>query len=278
MRDVVKSFCKIAVAMLLFFMFSIVCGAQTPTQTKTYFAGGRTVHQITLDQPTQQGQALVVHIYYGCCGSWWPNPICALEPGWCNYTVSDSQGNSFVVLNTDYPALLYVPATKGGPETITVLFSQPSSLSIVATAWPVSLIAMDKNPARCNQLPMNGQQELCIPWVGATSNSNSDDTASPTSQPITTSVDNELLIGWGQCGTFCFYRFDPISGQSPIETFSAAPGWSAPLFGGEVFLAWGTAGPAGSQAAFSTIATPPLAEGQYMYTGINGFWVKPIAP
>lgn len=235
--------------------------AQTPTQVKAIFQPGSTVHEITLDQPTKQGEAIIVHAYIGAGYQWQASVLCGLSPTWCSLMLEDSQGNSFVQVNSDYAQLWYIPASKGGTEKITLRFSTPHNLAAVVTVWPVSLILMDYTPPRCNQIAVPGEQQLCDPWNPAWSSLPSDDTATPQSFPLTTSVQNELIIAWGSCTQ---------------ESLTVPPDWFGPYRGGEVFLAYSTVQTAGSPVTLTMSTSPPLTEGQYMYIGLNGFKVIPL--
>jgi hypothetical protein len=253
--------------MRLLSIFLLLVGslaAQTPTQVKPFYGAGRFTYQITLDQPTQPGQAIVLDIY-AAGAEWQPGPVCALAQGFCDYNLSDSQGNQFAPTNRDYPQLVYIPASKGGPETITVAYVNCCyNLSAVVMVFPVTLVLQDVVPSRCDFIPQSGQNSICNPRVTSNSIVGTDDSVTLSSLPLVSSVPNELFIGFGQYGSYL------------PQTFSPAIGWSAPTFGGEVFLSYATVGPVGTRETFTLFASPGLLEGQYAYLGINGFKVIPI--
>lgn len=257
---------KLSLIVVLFIATSAF--AQTPAQVKGFFGQGQTSYQIALG-PTKAGQSIVIDVY-AALAPWEPGPVCdlanqAFKGSFCNYNLYDSQRNQFIQVNRDEANMVYVPASKGGPETITVSYinGSPEDLSIVVTVWPDTLVLQDVVPPRCDFRPLAGQAQICNPfnpWLSVMPN---DATAMLTSYPLTVSVANELFIGHGQAG-----------GARP--TFTPGAGWAVPMWGGEVFLSYATAGVAGTQETFTLFASPPLAENQYVYLGIQGFKVIPI--
>jgi hypothetical protein len=246
-------------------LFPLLLAAQTPTQVKGFFGQAQSHYDITLDQPTVAGQAIILHLYVA--GSLWqPGPMCRLAPvqSFCDYNLWDSQGNQFVQINRDYQNLLYIPASKGGTETITVVYTSqvPQNISVVVMVFPDTLVLQDSIASRCDFYPATGQNTICHPYAGDSVNS-TDDSTTLSSYPLTSSVSNELFIGFGQFGHCC-------------QTFTGAAGWSTPVWGGEVFLNYATAGPVGTQMTDTLLASPGLPEAQYAYMGINGFKVISI--
>jgi hypothetical protein len=252
--------------------------AQTPTQVKAGFLQFHTSYSVTLDQPTVEGQAIILY-FYGGGAQWEPSPTCALanyaeeaatKGGlWCNYNLYDSQGNQFIQVNKDFPKFVYVPASKGGVETITISFAGPccENLAFAAMVFPVTLVLKDVVPPLCNFLPQSGQNQICNPWNGSSGSvNNSDNTSTPESHTLTSSIPNELFIGLGD-------RSNQV-----VSTLTPINGWAAPIGapGSEVFLSYKTSGSTGTQETFSLLATPALSEQQYVYMGIQGFKAIPI--
>lgn len=229
-----------------------------PVQTKTFFGEGGTDYDITLDQPVTPGDALVVEVYAAQGYPWSANILCALQPYWCNWYMLDSQGNRFQQVNEDYWGTYYVPAAKGGRETISIYYSVPNNISVVVMEFPVSLMLVDVTPPRCDQNPVNGQPTLCDPRRGTNSSISSDNTATPSSYTITSTFANELFVGNGQLGN----RF---------ESFTGLNGWSDPAWGGEVYLNYLFVPNAGTAVTDTFLSSPPLAEGRYIYMSIAGF-------
>jgi hypothetical protein len=242
--------------------------AQVPTQTKSFFGQSQTTYEIPLE-PTVAGQAIILDLY-AAGALWQPGTVCALanqayNGPFCNYNLYDSQGNQFVQVNRDYTQVYYVPASKGGPETITVsyILGAPENVSAVAMVFPDTLVLQDVVPPRCDFRPQGTQKQICNPWNPWLSVNPTDDTAVLSSFMLVSSVPNELFIGHGQPGA-----------ARPVLTPTS--GWSVPLWGGEVFLSYATVPTAGTQTTFTLAASPALGEGQYIYLGIQGFKVIPI--
>jgi hypothetical protein len=258
--------------MLALLFCGVVANAQVPSQTKGYFGQGQNRYDITLDQPTVAGQAIFVYVY-AAGAQWLPGPVCALanSVSWfCNYNLFDSQGNQFNVVDKDIPTFTYIPASRGGPETITLIFArtQLENLSIVVVVFPDTLVLQDVVPARCDfpywTYPNGTMQNICFPYSNGSFNG-TDDSATLTSLPLTSSVPNELFFAIGDICNTC--------GGSKL---AGTNGWADPIFGGELFMSYKTDAVVGTQEVVTMTATPPLLEGKYDYVAIQGFKVIPI--
>src|SRR6202795_2093506 len=252
-----------------FLLFVSTALAQTPTQVKGFFGQANTKYQITLDHPTISGQAIVMQLY-ASGALWQTGPVCALAyqafgTPFCDYNLTDSQMNQFVQVNRDYPGLLYVPASKGGIETITVSYAGPqnNNLSVIITVWPDTLVLQDVITPRCDWLPTGNQKQICDPWNSGFSFTGSEGVGSMASYSLVSSVPNELFIGWGSTGIV-------------TPTFTATNGWATPMFGGGLFLSYKTSGPIGTSEMFTLTINPPLPDEKYVWAGIQGFKVIPI--
>lgn len=246
-------------------LFGTVISAQTPAQTKAFYGAGHTSYSVTLDQPTVKGQAIILELYVPGA-LWQPGPVCKLAAGFCDYNLYDSQGNQFMQINRDYPSLLYVPASKGGTETITVVYANargPQSIIVVALVFPDTLVLQDVVTPRCDFLPQVGQQGICNPWNSANSTLGTDDSAVISSHPLTSSVPNELFVGFGNV-------------NPGIQTLIPSVGWAVPIGAAGTFLSYATSASVGTSMIFTLSLSPSLLEGQYGYMGLNGFKVIPI--
>jgi hypothetical protein len=257
---------KLIRVILVLLLYCTISRAQIPTQTKGFFGQGQSIFNVTLDKPILKGQAVVAQIY--AAGSQWqPGPVCLAASyygDFCSYNLYDSQGNQFVQVNRDYTGLYYIPASKGGTETITVAYSIPSpqNLSLIVMVFPVTLVLQDVAEPRCDFLPEGNQHQICNPWNSNMSDTWGEDTATLTSYTLTSSVPNELFIGGGSMAV-----------SRPLTPSS---GWSVPEWGGEQFLSYKTSGPVGTSETFSVALSPPLGPEQYGYTSIQGFKAIPI--
>ena len=245
---------------ILGFFLAVPLVGQTPTQVKTFFGAGRARYDIPLS-PTLPGQAIVMYFYFAT-NEWQTGPICVGNP-FCDWRIFDSQGNQFAQVNRDDEKLLYIPSTKGGAETITLVSLAPGNLSFVAMIFPDTLIVQDVSPAYCNQ-PL-----LCFPYVSSGSTVATDDSTVISSYPLLSSVPHELFIGIGQCGTQCH------AGLANL-VFTPAAGWSAPVWGGEIFMSHATVPAKDTRQTFTLFPSPPLGESNYAYLGIQGFKAIPI--
>jgi hypothetical protein len=249
--------------LLLFLAFPFLLVAQTPTQVKGFGGGGQGRYDITLE-PTLPGQAILLY-FYGGNYQWDSNlAACAVVSAHsCDWNLFDSQGNQFAQINRDNFKLLYVPASKGGPETITIAFAFNQSLSAVVMVFPDTLVLQDVVPAGCFfRLQEAGENQVCFPWGGTGSELGSDDTTTLSSFSLVSSVQNELFIGTGQFGA--------------PQQFTPEDGWAPLLIGHETFMSYKTAATVGTTETFTVYASPALFEGQYAYLGIQGFKVIPI--
>jgi hypothetical protein len=159
----------------LFFLCSLTADAQQTVQIVTVPTHDPVaVYNIPL-APTKAGDMLHLYCMFGT------------QP-----KITDTQGNTWLQINTDFTGDWYTPATAGGPETITVTFPQPAYLSCPAiTEWPGSYTLKDVIPSRS---PTNGGQS--INYV--------DDTTAPSSHPLTVTGTNELVIGFGDSSETSF--------------------------------------------------------------------------
>jgi hypothetical protein len=251
----------------LMYLIGFSALAQTPTQTKGFFGQAQTRYEITLDQPTIAGQAIILDVY-AAGAIWQPGTLCTssnLAIQICNFNLYDSQGNQFVQVNRDYPSLLYVPASKGGIETITISYAlaAPENLGFVAMVFPYTLVLQDVVPPRCDFRPQSNQNQICNPWNSGLSVLGSDATTVISSYPLISSVPNELFIGHGQFG---------LNGT----VFTALDGWATPVQASDPFISYKVSGPVGTEETFTVSASPALPEGHYAYLGIEGFKVIPI--
>jgi hypothetical protein len=116
--------------------------------------------------------------------------------------VSDTQGNLWQQANTD---LKDVSASHGGPETITFEYAAPGYLNIVIAefsgTWILSKRVHNRN------FPIYGGQSLR--YV--------DNTSTPASFPLTTTVPGELVIGYGDSDEL----FPPA-----LPLVTPEPGWT----------------------------------------------------
>jgi hypothetical protein len=244
--------------MLALLFCGVVANAQVPVQTKGFFGQGQTEYKITLDQPILAGQAIVLAIY-DAGAPWSPGPVCSMAAPFCDYNFYDSLGNQFVQVNKDNSRLLYVPASKGGAEMVTIENIYSNNVAVVIVVFPVTLVLQDVEPPRCDFIPLVGQNRICQ-WHGD-STVGTDDTSVLTSYPLISSVPNELFIGYGAFG---------LNGFS----FLGGDGWADPVMSGsDPFLSYKTSGAVGTQETFTVYPSPAIPEGHYAYMGIQGFKV-----
>lgn len=224
--------------LILALLFAAPTWAQTHiVQVVTHTGDPYAVHNIPL-APTQPDHMLM---FYGQVGN---NPP----------TIKDEQGNIWQQANKDDLEVWYVGASKGGSETITFTYPYPEYLHIIIVEFDGPYELSEVIPSRClppNCAPLNGGQSLVY----------RDNTSTPSSAPLTTTVPNELVIGYGDSDR-----------AAPFFNIMPGPGWTLVGFIPNRSLQYMVMPSPGTVT--SSFSQPFIPEGIYATEGIIAF--RPI--
>ena len=206
---------------------------QQPVQTVVFPQGDpKTVYTIPLAD-TKPGDGITLYGY--------------IPDG---YTITDMQGNAWVKTNCDLNYFQHIVASKGGPEVVTVSFTQPQYFRGIFNEWPGSLMHPAVIP--CRPAGTSGAQSLQY----------QDDTSTPSSFPLTTTAPNTLVIGYGDSS-------GPCSPQFGAAQVTPESGWQMAGFANRMMVQY-TVVPSPSTVT-STFTQPAVAEKCYVTEGIVGF-------
>jgi hypothetical protein len=227
---------KRLVALLLFASPLFAQTPVLPVQTVLTPVGNpQTSFTITVPN-TKPGDMLFLYGFFA------PNPV-----------VTDTQGNVWIQVNADYQDVFYVPASIGGPETYTVTYTSAQYFLGVYYEFQGSRILKDVIPPRC-------LASTCSPYNPGQSLKYDTDTTTPCSFPLTTTVDNELVVN---------YLADNNVPPFPASEASGAPGWALGAFV-QNFAAQATILAAPTTIA-GCITVPMIPNGIFATAGIAGF-------
>jgi hypothetical protein len=167
------------------------------------------------------------------------------------FTLSDSQGNTWIQVNSDYRAAFYDSACKGGPETYTVTFGGPAYFVGIYYEFSGSYTLSDVIPSRS---ATNGQQSLNYITSGT----------NPCALPLTISNSNELVINYYDAANMASLTASQVT---------PGPGWNLGAFV-DRFFAQGTI-VASPGTITGCVTTPAITPATQITAGIAGF--KPIS-